>query len=168
MARLVPEKAIFTVTGAARTWTVSLLDAALHNFEAGEAFEAQSGFITQPRHDGQFEPLPTLDARISVAQFTALCRELDIGGRYQHYLDQFFDARNAVAVTRLRLKLDTTHKADLAVALQIAWMKKDLLDDQSFVLRAKSQVWPLGLKGQVQTAGHKHQEQVTRAARLAY
>lgn len=121
-------------TGAARTWTVSLLDAALHNFEAGEAFEAQSGFITQPRHDGQFEPLPTLDARISVAQFTALCRELDIGGRYQHYLDQFFDARNAVAVTRLRLKLDTTHKADLAVALQIAWMKKDLLDDQSFVL----------------------------------
>ena len=27
-------------SGAARTWTVSLLDAALHNFEAGEVFEA--------------------------------------------------------------------------------------------------------------------------------
>ena len=39
-------------SGAARTWTVSLLDAALHNFEHGEtvadAFEADSTFISQP------------------------------------------------------------------------------------------------------------------------
>lgn len=120
-------------TGAARTWTVSLLDAALHNFEDGEAFEAQSGFITPPSSSGQFEPLPSVDARISVAQFTALCRELDIGAQYLLYLDQFFDLQNAVAVTQLRLKLEQSHKADLAVALQMAWMKQDLLDDTSFV-----------------------------------
>ncbi|WEX14551.1 hypothetical protein P2T68_28690 [Pseudomonas sp. G11] len=120
-------------SGAARTWTVSLVDAALHNFEAGEVFEASSGFITQPTRTGQFDSLPSLDAHIAVDQFTALCRELDIGAQYQRYLEQFFDFKNPVAATRLRLKLKQSQVADLSVALQMARMKGDLPDDQSFI-----------------------------------
>lgn len=118
-------------SGAARTWTVSLLDAALHNFEAGEVFEASSGFITKPTSTGQFDTLPALDTRITVAQFTALCRELDIGAKYQRYLEQFFDFNNPLALASLQLKLKHSQAADLNVALQMAWMKGDLHDDQS-------------------------------------
>lgn len=47
----------FTVKpGAARTWSVSLLDAALHNFETDEPYEQHSGFSTQPTPTGQFTP----------------------------------------------------------------------------------------------------------------
>lgn len=120
-------------SGAARTWTVSLLDAALHNFEAGEVFEAQSGFITKPTSTGQFDSLPALDTLITVAQFTALCRELDIGGKYQHYLEQFFDFKNPVATTSLELKFKQSQVADLSVALQMASMKGDLPDDLSVI-----------------------------------
>ena len=121
-------------TGAARTWTVSLLEAALHNFEANEHYEAHSGFITPPTSSGQFEPLPAVDAQISIAQFTALCRELDIGGHYQRYLEQYFDFNNPVATASLQGKLKHSQAADLSVALQMARMKKDLRDDQSFTL----------------------------------
>lgn len=121
-------------TGAARTWTVSLLEAALHNFEADEHYEAHSGFITPPTSSGQFEPLPAVDAQISIAQFTALCRELDIGGQYQRYLEQYFDFNNPVATASLQGKLKHSQAADLSVALQMARMKKDLRDDQSFTL----------------------------------
>lgn len=121
-------------TGAARTWTVSLLEAALHNFEANEHYEAHSGFITPPTSSGQFEPLRAVDAQISIAQFTALCRELDIGGQYQRYLEQYFDFNNPVAAARLQGKLKHSQAADLSVALHMARMKKDLRDDQSFTL----------------------------------
>ncbi len=121
-------------SGAARTWTVSLIDAALHNFEDGEAFEAQSAFITQPTSTGQFDRLTSLNTRITVAQFTALCRELDIGAQYQRYLERFFDFKNSVAMASLQLKVKQSQAADLHVAVQMAWMKDDLHDDQSFVL----------------------------------
>jgi hypothetical protein len=84
----------FTVAGAARTWSVSLLEAALHNFEADETYERHSGFSTRPTPTGQFSPLPALDAKISIAQFTQLCRRLDIGGQYQRYLDNHLDLGN--------------------------------------------------------------------------
>ncbi|WP_426108663.1 dermonecrotic toxin domain-containing protein [Pseudomonas sp. TWR1-1-4] len=121
-------------SGGSRTWTVSLIDAALHNFEDGEVFEAQSAFITHPTSTGQFDKLPALHTRITVAQFTALCRELDIGAKYQRYLEQFFDFKNPVAMASLKLKVRQSQAANLHVALQMAWMKDDLHDDQSFIL----------------------------------
>lgn len=49
-----------TSLGAATTWTVSLLDAALHNFEASEttagAYEPHSTFITKPAARGHSKP----------------------------------------------------------------------------------------------------------------
>lgn len=121
-------------SGGARTWTVSLLEAALHNFEADEAYVAPSGFISQPSPSGQFDSLPDLDARLTVAQFTALCRELDIGAQYRRYLEQFFDLNNPVAMATLQSRLRHSQAADLRVALQMAHMKHDLLDAPSFGL----------------------------------
>jgi hypothetical protein len=57
-------------------------------------YERHSGFSTRPTPTGQFSPLPALDAKISIAQFTQLCRRLDIGGQYQRYLDNHLDLGN--------------------------------------------------------------------------
>lgn len=117
----------FTVKpGAARTWSVSLLEAALHNFEADETYEQHSGFTTRPTPTGQFSPLPALDATISIAQFTQLCRRLDIGGQYQRYLDEHLDLGNPVARAGLEHWLKQSHLAALKLALYMAVLKDDL------------------------------------------
>ncbi|MGC6370387.1 dermonecrotic toxin domain-containing protein [Pseudomonas sp. K2I15] len=117
-------------TGAARTWTVSLLDAALHNFEASEthreAFEAASEFITQPDANGQFRALPEIKRSLSIPAFTQLCRSLDIGARYKTYLEDNLGITNAVAATLLQREVQASDRAALAVALQLARMKNDI------------------------------------------
>lgn len=119
--------------GAARTWSVSLLDAALHNFEAAEAtdgaYERNSGFTTAPSATGHFVSLPGFDEKISVVQFTTLCRRLDIGGQYQRYLDQALDLDNPVARTALQYWLKQSHLAALKLALFMAVLNKDLPTD---------------------------------------
>jgi len=117
----------FTVKpGAARTWSVSLLEAALHNFEADETYERHSGFSTRPTPTGQFSPLPALDAKISIVKFTQLCRRLDIGGQYQRYLDNHLDLGNPVARAGLEHWIKQSHLAALKLALYMALLKDDL------------------------------------------
>ncbi|MFB3305860.1 dermonecrotic toxin domain-containing protein [Pseudomonas sp. AMR01] len=120
-------------SGAARTWTVSLLDAALHNFEHAEtlegAFEAGSTFITRPSPSGQFETLPTIGQTITVNAFTTLCRELDIGARYQRYLNEQLGMTEPVSAAVLRRKVDASGKAALRAALQLARLRGDIGDD---------------------------------------
>lgn len=117
-------------SGAARTWTVSLLEAALHNFEESEtregAYEEASTFITRPGADGHFESLPGVATRISVPAFTQLCRELDIGRQYSAYLEQYLGVQDAAAKAALQLKLRQSHQSALKVALQMARMKGDI------------------------------------------
>lgn len=120
-------------TGAARTWTVSLLDAALHNFEHSEtvegAFEADSTYITAPNASGQFDTLPAIRQTISVIAFTGLCRELDIGARYQAYLRTQLGLDEPVSAAVIRSKVDTSQKAALRAALQLARLRGDIQDD---------------------------------------
>lgn len=120
-------------SGAARTWTVSLLDAALHNFEHGEtlegAFEADSTFITQPTASGQFDTLPAIRQAISITAFTGLCRELDIGARYQAYLRTQLGLAEPVSAGVLQAKVDASHKAALRAAVQLARVRGDIQDD---------------------------------------
>lgn len=120
-------------TGAARTWTVSLLDAALHNFEHGEtvkdAFEADSTFITQPNASGQFETLPAIRQKIGVTAFTGLCRELDIGARYQTYLRTQLGLDEPVSAAVIQTKVDASQKAALRAALQLARLRGDIQED---------------------------------------
>lgn len=120
-------------SGAARTWTVSLLDAALHNFEHGEtiegAFEPDSTYITQPSAGGQFDTLPAIREKIAVTAFTRLCRELDIGARYQAYLREQLGMAEPVGAAVLRLMVDASQKAALRAALQVARIQGDINED---------------------------------------
>jgi Leucine-rich repeat (LRR) protein len=114
--------------GAARTWTVSLLDAALHNFEDSEtrddAYEEASTFITEPDQSGRFQALPLLEQTIGIPAFTRLCRELDLGRQYQQHLREVFGLDNPRVARALRSKVDESQKAALRAALQFARMSK--------------------------------------------
>lgn len=120
-------------SGAARTWTVSLLDAVLHNFEDKEtedgAYEADSTFITEPSPSGQFDTLPSVKRIITIQAFTKLCRELDIGNQYKIYLEDNLGVSNPVVAAVLRPKVDMSQKAALKAALQFARMNGDVQED---------------------------------------
>lgn len=117
-------------SGAARTWTVSLLDAALHNFQASEteadAYESASTFITEPSPTGQFDTLPAIKRQLSIQQFTLLCRALDIGGQYEAYLKENLGVAHPVAGAVLKSNVISTNKAAFRTALQLAHIQDDL------------------------------------------
>ncbi|AZE62859.1 MULTISPECIES: dermonecrotic toxin domain-containing protein [Pseudomonas fluorescens group] len=117
-------------SGAARTWTVSLLDAALHNFEHKEtqadAHEAVSTFITRPDARGHFDTLPAIKRVLSISAFIQLCRDLDIGALYAVYLREQLGLNEPVAEAALRLKVERSQKAQLQAALQWALITGDI------------------------------------------
>jgi len=120
----------FPITTGSRTWTVSLLDAALHNFDEDEtesyAYSSESTFITRPDPSGRFESLPQIKARIGIAAFARLCRELDIGARYKKYLEENLGLNDPVAGSALRLRIDASEKTAMQTALQMARMNGDV------------------------------------------
>ncbi|WP_434709801.1 hypothetical protein J3P75_07375 [Pseudomonas sp. R1-1] len=121
---------LFPIKTGARVWSVSLLEAALHNFEDREtydnAFEAQSTFTTAPTPTGQFETLPAIKARLSVPAFTQLCRRLDIGAKYKASLEDNLGYSDPMVATVLRNKLDASEKTAMKAALQWARMNRDV------------------------------------------
>jgi hypothetical protein len=134
---------------------VSLLDAALHNFESAEtetdAFEPTSTYITTPSADGRFETLPQMAEKMPITAFTRLCRELDIGQRYKEYLEDNLGISNPVAAALLQPKIHDSQKTALIAALHMAQMQKQLgsdvhqlilglLDDLPY-LRLRGQPW---------------------------
>ncbi|MGY2339871.1 NEL-type E3 ubiquitin ligase domain-containing protein [Pseudomonas sp. SDO5532_S415] len=104
-----------------------LLQAALHNFEASEyedgAFHESSGFLTQKSATEDFEAVKT---SLTVAQFTSLCRSLDIGAKYQVYLKDFLQPADAAAEQALRHKFIAAQKTALRAAAELALLKKDI------------------------------------------
>ena len=126
-------------SGAARTWTVSLLDAALHNFEHGEtvdgAFESDSTFITPPSATGQFDTLPAIRQTITVLTFTSLCRELDIGARYQTYLREQLGFTEPVSAAVLQFKVNASQKAALRADLHLARLRGDIREDYAQIVQ---------------------------------
>lgn len=125
-----PLSAFSIAANASRVRTLSLRDAALHNFEQAEtladAYDPNSRFISRPDANGLFESLSAINARLSVPTFARLCRELDIGAQYQRYLKQYLGLDNPVADARLRGKVRDSQVAALKVALQMALMKNDI------------------------------------------
>lgn len=107
------------------TRTVSLLDAALHNFARSETCEADSDFISQPDQRGLFDIKP-IKRKMSIAQFQTLCRELDIGARYTQYLESILLPSDAVARTSLRHKVIESEKAAFVAAAHQAFITKDV------------------------------------------
>lgn len=122
--------ALFPIKTGARVWSVSLLEAALHNFEDREtqdnAFEAESTFTTAPTLTGQFETLPAIKARLSIPAFTQLCRRLDIGAKYKASLEDNLGYSDSLVATVLRNKLDASQKTAMKAALQWARMNRDV------------------------------------------
>ncbi len=120
-------------SGAARTWTVSLLDAALHNFESGEtkadAYEADSTFTTRPSASGQFETLPAVKKVLSIAAFTRLCRELDIGAQYARHVREALGLDEPVGASALQHNVIASHAAALRSALHLARINGDIAED---------------------------------------
>jgi hypothetical protein len=108
--------------------TVSLLDAALHNFSGNETFTADSEFITRPDAQGHFA-IKRLKHKMSVDQFKSLCRELNIGARYEQHLNELLLSTNKVASNVLRHKVILSQKSALNVAAQMALMKNDIGQD---------------------------------------
>lgn len=123
----------FAISTGARVWTVSLLDAALHNFEEREtheyAFEAASTFTTAPSASGQFEALPEVKARLSIPAFTQLCRRLDIGAQYKASLEKNLGYSDPALASSLRARLDASEKAAMKAALQWARMNRDVSEN---------------------------------------
>ncbi len=121
------------VSGAARTWTVSLLDAALHNFQHSEteanAYEPASTFITRPTPTGQFDTLPQVSRKLTIQAFTRLCRELDIGRQYNAYLKDNLGLTNRVAAAVLKPQVIRVHQAAFRSALHLGLACQDIESD---------------------------------------
>jgi hypothetical protein len=116
--------------GGTTSRTVSLLDAALHNFSRDEQFSQDSEFITRPDASGHFTIKP-LKHRLPINQFKSLCRELDLGARYTQHLNAFLLPTDGVARQVLRYKVCLGQKAALNAAARLALMKKDI-DQNAF------------------------------------
>lgn len=112
-------------SGGTTSRTVSLLDAALHNFSLDESFHQDSEFITRPDARGHFG-VKHLKHKLSIDQFKSLCRELNTGARYQQHLNEFLLSTNRVASNYLRYIVIRSQKSALNVAAQMALMKKDI------------------------------------------
>ncbi|POA26906.1 MULTISPECIES: NEL-type E3 ubiquitin ligase domain-containing protein [unclassified Pseudomonas] len=116
---------VINTSGGVVTRTVSLLDAALHNFARTETCEPDSDFISQPDARGHFDIL-AIKRKISIAQFQALCRELDIGARYTQYLEEQLLPSDGLAQGFLKLNIVESEKAAFKAAAQQAVMTGDI------------------------------------------
>lgn len=121
----VPNKLILGInTGANHFKVLSLLDAALHNFEASEAesgaFSDGSGVFTQ---DAEGAPLRHA---MTVEQFVTLCRTLDIGAQYQTHLKDILTPLQATARFELQKQSVASDKAAFKLAALVAQLKGDL------------------------------------------
>ncbi|MHC8316413.1 NEL-type E3 ubiquitin ligase domain-containing protein [Pseudomonas sp. LB3P31] len=114
-------------TSGFRSRTFSLLQAALHNFEAFEAepdyFDGESLFITEPDVRGHFDVIRP--ALLSVHQFVAICRKLDIGGQYEkHIKDALYGPGGKFEP--FRQPFIDCKKAAIKAATYAALLKKDI------------------------------------------
>jgi len=153
----IPLTATFGIVTAQRVKTLTLLQAALNNFEKDEAkdgfFDDASRFITHPNAQGHFERYVT---PLKIEAFARLCRELDLGKKYQEHLTRHLRPTETVARNVLRSSFTSRHKDDFRTAAYIALLKGDITaDDYALLVRiadgerriklGSQQVWLRGL-----------------------
>ncbi|RAH01485.1 MULTISPECIES: NEL-type E3 ubiquitin ligase domain-containing protein [unclassified Pseudomonas] len=106
---------------------LSMLDAALHNFEAYEceegAYHKTSGFVVATSTPGTYH---SVTVNLKVSQFLGLCRSLDIGAKYQAYLQAFFYPQDATVQATLRDHFIANQKAALRAAAEQALLTGDI------------------------------------------
>lgn len=121
----VPDKIIFGIdSGGTHSRHSSLLDAALHNFEEPEtkagAFRSGSGVYTA---DSTGSPMLH---PITVEQFTALCRTLDIGAQYQKHIKSLLMPTGSREQEALRKQAIAVEMSALEVVASTALMTSDI------------------------------------------
>ncbi|WP_438869474.1 NEL-type E3 ubiquitin ligase domain-containing protein [Pseudomonas sp. L1(2025)] len=106
---------------------LSMLQAALHNFEAWEcksgAYHSTSGFVLETTTAGTYE---STAVNLTVSQFMTLCRSLDIGAQYQTYLNAFFAPVDTRPEPPLRQHFIAAQKAAMKAAADYAVMTGDI------------------------------------------
>ena len=112
------------------TWRVPLLDAALHNFELHEtlpyAYEADSGYITRPDELGHYTLRDDIAEKMPVLAFTALCRTLNLGARYDAHLRAHLGLNDRARQLRIKTTLRDCHQADLKADLLHATLTRQM------------------------------------------
>lgn len=100
--------------------SLSLLDAALQNFASGETFTDSSSYITRPDARGHFM-IEAHKEHMSIAQFVALCRELDLGAQYARHLQQ-----HLLVSPGLQAEVIASQQAALDSAAHLALLHGDI------------------------------------------
>ncbi|AZL74723.1 NEL-type E3 ubiquitin ligase domain-containing protein [Pseudomonas oryziphila] len=112
--------------------TQSLLAAALHNFSESEAQDGGLGTGSRVL-DGAGNPVA-----LAASSFAALCRRLDLGGRYQTYLKQRLrpvdvpGESGGYARIQVNRLMEEQLRAGLEVAVRLAHLKGDI-DDTAYL-----------------------------------
>lgn len=124
----VPSRIIFGIdTGASRVRHSTLLEAALHNFEASEtaadAWRNSSGVYRKDERGSL-----ALEIDIKLPDFISLCRRLDIGAQYQRHIASVLLPAAATARQTLQQDSIASEKAAFQVATLIARLKGDISD----------------------------------------
>jgi hypothetical protein len=131
----VPDRIIFGIDrGASQVHESTLLDAALHNFEAPETendyFRSGSG-VFRTNFRGELSLLPAM----SVSRIAALCRRLDIGAQYQTHIKTLLLPDDAQKRQALEQHGAASEKAAFELASLIALLKNDISSHAYEVLR---------------------------------
>ncbi|MFC6297758.1 NEL-type E3 ubiquitin ligase domain-containing protein [Pseudomonas spelaei] len=112
--------------------TITLLDAALHNFSASETF-ADYAFLSDEDARGQRQLLTfthNVSGQVLTADtFKTLCRNLDIGARYQQQLRASLGFDNPSVADALRHEVIDNLRAALDSASQMALDKNHIAED---------------------------------------
>ncbi|AZE83719.1 hypothetical protein C4J98_2306 [Pseudomonas orientalis] len=117
---------------------LSMLQAALHNFEAWEckpgAYHSTSGYVLETDTPGTFE---TTVVNLTISRFMTLCRSLDIGAQYQTYLKSFFEPVDTSPEPLLRRHFIASQKATMKAAADYALATGDIQPaDHAMILSA--------------------------------
>ncbi|MHC8289216.1 dermonecrotic toxin domain-containing protein [Pseudomonas sp. XS1P51] len=111
-------------THASRVRQSSLLEAALHNFEASEtlegAFRDGSGVFIQDA-EGELQR-----HELSVEAFATLCRQLNIGAQYQQHIKSLLKPAVVADHQRLGERFMAHERAAFSESMLIAFLKKDI------------------------------------------
>lgn len=114
--------------GYVRRTKRSLLAAALHNYHRSET---RPGFLRKGELiDRRGNRLP-----ISFPAFAAVCREVDVGGKYQTLLEQHLepDGKSGHATLRVHALVEQSFKTHFEVAMRMAAFKGDI-DERTYLL----------------------------------
>ncbi|RON10551.1 hypothetical protein BK659_03305 [Pseudomonas brassicacearum] len=131
----VPDRIIFGIdSGASPLRESTLLDAALHNFEAPETaadyFRSGSG-VYRTNFRGELSLIPPM----TVSKIATLCRRLDIGAQYQTHLKSLLLPADPQQRQALEQHGAASEKAAFELASLIALLKDDISSYAYGVLR---------------------------------